>query len=95
MNGLPGYLVAPDAFGEPCVWREDGDTPRLALAGYLIRRNHPELWATLVRAVTGYDFLCEISEESEREPQTWGDVQERWREQGEITPTLRPYRRPR
>lgn len=53
-NTLPGYFIGPDAYGDLCVWRENGDYPQLVLTQYVLR-DDPAVWDVLAAAIRTVD----------------------------------------
>ena len=49
-SALAGYFLAPDAYGDPHIWRDGDHFPRPVLAAHTLR-DDPDLWAALVALV--------------------------------------------
>lgn len=56
-TGLSGYFVAGDAWGDPIIWHGTPDDhcpkPVNGIDGWRVQRDHPDLWAAIVRVVGG------------------------------------------
>lgn len=50
-NTLPGYFIAPNAFGDLCVWREAADAEPRPVLFQTQLRGDPALWGVLAAAL--------------------------------------------
>lgn len=52
---LPGYFIAPDAWGDVYVWRERADDRPVTVLAKQHFRNDPALWDILAAAIRTVD----------------------------------------
>jgi hypothetical protein len=46
------YFLAEDGWGEPTIWRENGDFPIAVLTEFDIPQGGREIWPLIVKALT-------------------------------------------